>query len=108
MTYQKIKEIIVDERKVITEKKLKGLTRRLTLFIVGLCACLGLAVSNILGFGAVVVVTLGGVFLYSTMFDLCAESDGALKAVNVCSRFWIIFPILFVVIYCVLKYFNFS
>ena len=77
------------------------------MFVLGLCACLSLAVSRIVGFGIVFVVLLGGVFLYSTIFDLCAESEHSLKAVSIISRFWVIFPILFVGLYLVLQYFNF-
>lgn len=107
MTYQRIKENLVDEQKAITEKNLKKLVIRLALFILGAILCLSFSVYKLLGLFATLVVILGGVFTYSCLLDYCVEDTKNIKKVSIISRLWIIFPIVFVVLYLVFNYFNF-
>lgn len=108
MTYQKLKENIVDERKVLTEKKFRRLLLRIALFSITSGACLTLAALRLVGFGLAILVVASFVVVFILMCDLCTESDDALRKISIASRFWVIFPILFVVVYYVLSYYNFT
>jgi len=107
MVYQKIKEKLVEEEKVLTSKQLVKLTIRLGLIVGCFAMMLGLLASCTLGMGVALFVLIGGVAAYAWFFDMFAESpDSATKFLKL-SKLWPLILILFAAEYVVLKFFNF-
>ncbi len=107
MIYQKIKEKLVDEEKVLTSKQLIKLTVRLGLIVGGTAMMLGLLASCTMGMGVALFVLIGGVAAYAWFFDMFAESpDSAAKFLKL-SKLWPIIIVLFVAEYLALRLFNF-
>lgn len=107
MVYQKIKEKLVDEEKVLTSKQLSKLTLRLGLVVICLDLMMALLSMSTLGMGVTIFVLIGGVIAYAWFFDMFAESpQSALRFLKV-TKLWPLLCILFLVEYVALKFFNF-
>lgn len=107
MTFEKIKEDVVDEKKWITAKQLKIFAINLGLSM----ACLGFLLSLLavctVGLEVSFFVILFAVLGYMFIFDYCAEDEKTLKILLKLSKFWWIILLLNVLLYMVLNYFHF-
>lgn len=107
MTYQRIKEIIVDEQKRMTQKELVKLVIQLSLALVGIVLALGLAVYSILGVSFTLIVIVGAILAFTLLCDLFVQDLKAAKNIVTFGKFWWIYYILLVIVFFVLKSFNF-
>ena len=103
MTFQKIKEVVVEEKGLMTQKELGKFSIQLALFILGLCSSLSFATYAILGFAVTVIVIFLSILGYTWIFDLVTESEKAFKAVNKMAKFWWFTYIILVGVFLVLK-----
>lgn len=107
MTFQKIKEVVVDEQKRMTSKQLTKLTIQLALAMIGIVLSLGLTVYSILGFSFTLLVIVGAMVTYMIIFDLFVQDLKAAKNIIIFGKLWWIYYILTVIIFLVLKTFRF-
>lgn len=107
MTYQKIKEEVVDNKEWLTDKELVKLAKNLGLFLILLCLCIGMVTFYILGLPSTVITVILIALSYVLIFDIIMESKEMLLRVQKISRLWWIGIILCVIVYCILSYFNF-
>lgn len=107
MTYQKIKEEVVDKQGRLTTKQFTQLVIKLGLSYFGILLILSLAVSSLFGIGASVLVALFVLLAFLSTLDMYAEDEGKHKGVCVFANTWILYYILLIVEFLVLKYFMF-
>lgn len=107
MTYQKVKEELVDKRKVVTAKELKKFAVNMFLMVMGTAICISIPVMCILGTTVALIATVGCMFVYLQMFDFVCEEENAFKKWNKLSKFWVVPFILTVGVVIALKYFKF-
>lgn len=107
MTFQKIKESVVDEQKRLTSKQLIKLAINLALAFLGICLTLGLATYALLGFSFTALVILCTILAYNWTFDMFVEDTKAGTFIINFAKFWWINYFLLLGVYLVLKYFRF-
>lgn len=107
MTYQKVKEELVDNRKVATAKELKKFAVCMFLMIMGVAICISIPVISILGTTFALLVVVGCLFVYLQMFNFVCEEENAFKKWSKISKLWFIPYILTIVVVMALKYFKF-
>lgn len=107
MTLHKIKQVLVEEKQMMTGKELTVLVTKLGIGFIGITADLVLLTMNLLGTPVTVLVIFGLIFAFNSVFDLLREDETQLKAVKRFSNLFFVFYILLVVEFLVLKYFRF-
>jgi hypothetical protein len=107
MTYQKIKEAVVEEQKRLTNKKLRVFVIKLALSFLCLSFALCLATSQILSFQFTILIMFLALFAFSTTLNMFVEDEASGKRIMRFANFWWIWLIVTVIIYLVLKYFRF-
>ncbi len=107
MTYQKIKETVVNEHKIMTTKQLRWFMVKLVLFIFGASMTLALPAGTLLGARVSLIVFILAFLLFNTLVSLIVEDKDSFKRVNIAAKLWWLPYILFVVVFIVLKFFNF-
>ena len=107
MTLHKIKQVLVEEKQMMTSKELTVLVTKLGIGFIGITADLVLLTMNLLGTPVTVLVIFGLIFAFNSVFDLLREDETQLKAVKRFSNLFCVFYILLVVEFLVLKYFRF-
>lgn len=107
MTLHKIKQVFVDDKKLMSEKQLGFLVVRISLSFITLLMDIGLLTYRLLNTPITVLVVIGGMLAFVWVFDLLDEDESSIKQVSVFSWMFILFLILFFVEYFVLKHYNF-
>ena len=107
MVYQKIKERLVEEEKVLTSKQLSKLTVRLGLVVICLDLMMALLSMSTLGMGVTIFILIGGVLVYAWFFDMFAESPGSAVRFLKVTKLWPLLYVLFLAEFVALKFFNF-
>lgn len=107
MTFQKIKEEVVDNQKWTTEKKLRRFSRNLALFVGLFGFMLGIFTFYVVNLAVTLFVVVFSVLLYAWIFDWCAESEVALRRWMVVSKFWAVWAVGVVVVLLVLRFMLF-
>lgn len=107
MVYEKIKDKLVREQKILTSKQLRKLAIRLGIITVIVTLMVALLSISTVGAGVTLFVMIGGVFAYAGFFDMFAEiPDSALKFLK-WSKLWPLLILLFAGEYFALVFFNF-
>lgn len=88
MTYQKIKETLVDEKNQLSEKSFRNLATRLALLMLGLVLSFGVATFAIVGLAFTVIVIALAIMGYVWVFDLVISDALYLSKVIKVSKFW--------------------
>lgn len=107
MTFQRIKETIVEEQKRMTFKELIKLTINLALAFTGICLALSLACFAILGYQFTFLVIVFTVVAFNLVFDLYVEDEKASVKIDRVAKFWWVAYIIVVVVFFILKFFRF-
>lgn len=107
MTFQKIKETVVDNQKRLTMKQLTKLVINLALAFIGICLTLGLLTYVILGFSFTFLIIVFSILAYNWICNIFVEDESSYSKIEKFARFWWISYILFVVVFFVLKMFRF-
>ena len=107
MTFQKIKEEVVDEKKWVTGKELRVFAIHLGLFMVCLSFLVSILAVCTVGLGVSFFVILFAVMGYLFIFDYCAEDERGIRFWMRLSKFWWVILILNVSLYLLLSYFHF-
>lgn len=107
MTLHKLKQTFVDEKKLMTSRELHILVLKVGLSLIGLGLDVIILTLNLLGMPVTLLVVFGMMFGFNWVFDLINESEEALKSVKRFSNLFVIFYVLLVVEFLVLKYFRF-
>lgn len=107
MTFDKLKETVVDKEKFATQKELVKMLINLALSILTYSLALGLAINSILGYRVLIVLLLIAVFGFLWTCDLAAENKENFKKVEKLTKFWWSGLVLTVVVYVVLRMYNF-
>lgn len=107
MTFQRIKEEVVENQKRLTVKELVKLVINLALAFIGICITLGLLTYAILGFAYTVIIILCAIFAYNLVFDIFVEDEKVGKHIVLFSKLWWIEYILIVIVFLILKLFGF-
>lgn len=107
MTYQKVKEELVNKRKVISSKDLKKLSINLFLMVLGVACCISLPLMCILGSGFAIISLIACLFIYLQVFNMLCEDEESIGKIRKFVKLWIIPYILFIGIFFTLKYFKF-
>lgn len=107
MTFESIKENLVKEKKLLTDKELKRYCLGLFLFCLTFGGTLAFAVACILSpaFAILLMVVIGLGFIW--ILDYSVEDENFLKISRKLSKLWFLGIILFVAVYMVLVYFKF-
>lgn len=107
MTFDKLKATVVEEKKFATQKQLIKLVINIALFILTYTLALGLAINSILGYRFLLALLVIDALGFLWVCDLAAEDKESFNKVNKITKLWWTGIIAFVVIYIVLKVFNF-
>lgn len=107
MTYQKIKEEVVDRQGKLTVKQFTQLVARLGLSYLGILLMLSLAVSSLFGLGASILVAICILIAFLSTLDIYAGDSGSHRGIRFFANTWIIYYILLILEFLVLKYFMF-
>lgn len=107
MTYQKIKEEVVDRQGKLTAKQFTQLVTRLGLSYLGILLMLSLAVSSLFGLGASILVAICILVAFLSTLDMYAEDSGAHRGIRLFANTWILYYVLLILEFLVLKYFMF-
>lgn len=107
MTLHKIKQVFVEEKKMMTGKELTILVAKLGAGFIGLAADLSMLTMNLLGLPVTILVIFGLMFAFNSVFDMVREDETTLKAVKRFANLFFVFYILLVVEFLVLKYLRF-
>lgn len=107
MTLHKIKETLVEEKQMMTNKQLNILVAKVGLTTLGVTLDIVILTLNLLGLGASILVLFCAMFAFSWIFDMLNEDEETLKVVRKYSNLYILFYALLVVEFLVLKYFRF-
>lgn len=107
MTFDKLRDTVVKEKKFATQKELVKVVINLALSIVTYSFALGLAINSILGYRFLFALLLIAVCAFLWICDFSAETKESFVKVQKLTRLWWTGIIAFVVIYIVLKIFNF-
>lgn len=107
MTYQKIKEKLVDTEKVLTAKELRSLTTKLALFIFGICMILTTLTIKVFGASLTIVVIFLSILSYLWTFDYMLTDVNVLRKFQKTLKLWWLTYIVLVAEYIVLTIFRF-
>lgn len=107
MIYQKAKNIVVEDKKLMTEKKFSKFTRRLMFFALGLFMDLGLIAYAVSNMATVIAMGVICILLFSWMLDYAVEDETTLKRINIFTKFFWLFYLIFVAEFIVLNMTNF-
>lgn len=107
MTFDKLKSTVVDEKKFATQKQLIRLVINIALFILTYTFALGLAINSILGYKFLLALLIIDSAGFLCVCDLVAEDKESFDKVNKITKLWWTGIIAFVIIYIILKIFNF-
>lgn len=107
MTFDKLRDTVVKEKKFATQKELVKVVINLALSIVTYSLALGLAINSILGYRFLFALLLIAVCAFLWICDFSAETKESFVKVQKLTRLWWTGIIVFVIIYIVLKMFNF-
>lgn len=107
MTYQKIKESLVNEQKRMTEKEVRKLSVSLAFTFGGLFLTLALAMYAVLGFAFTVIAIILVAFMYTQTLETIVENEGAERKVRKFTKFGWVFYVLCVGVFVALKFFRF-
>jgi hypothetical protein len=107
MTYEQLKKVIVEDKNLIDKKGFKWFLIRWALLVFGVGFAFILPTFSLLGSRFAIVVLLIAALLFITVLSLIIDDPNSFKKVNKITKFWWLAYILVVVIYLVLKYWNF-
>lgn len=107
MTLHKIKQVLVEEKKILTGKELTILVTKLGLAFIGLLLDMSILTMNLLGMPVTILVVFGLMFAFNSIFDMLKEDESSLKGVKRFANLFFVFYILLVVEFLVLKYLRF-
>lgn len=107
MTFDKLRDTVVKEKKFATQKELVKVVINLALSLVTYSLALGLAINSILGYRFLLALLIIAVCAFLWICDFSAETKESFVKVQKLTRLWWTGIILFVLIYIVLKMFNF-
>lgn len=107
MTFDKLRDTVVKEKKFATQKELVKVVINLALSIVTYSLALGLAINSILGYRFLFALLLIAVCAFLWICDFSAETKESFVKVQKLTRLWWTGIVVFVIIYIVLKMFNF-
>ena len=107
MTFDKLKETVVEKNKYTTVKDLIKVVINLALSVFCYSLALGVAINSILGYRFLLAILLIAVFAFLWTCDLAAESKESYLKVKKITKFWWTGIVLLVVVCIVLKIFNF-
>lgn len=107
MTLHKIKQTLVDEKKLLTEKQLTALVIKLGVTFITLGLDLAFMTFTVLGMAATVLVVFAVMFAFNWMFDMIDENEKSLKFVKIFSNLFILFIPLFFGEYLLFAYLRF-
>ena len=107
MTLHKIKQVLVEEKQIMTGKELSILVTKIGLGIIGLCLDVTFLTFNLLGMPATILTVLGSMFAFNSVFDMLKEDESTLKGVKLFANLFFVFYILLVLEFLLLKYLRF-
>jgi hypothetical protein len=107
MTYQQIKKTLVDDEKLLTAKQLRSFVIKWALMVFGFALMLILPTFSILGSRIAIFIVVVAALLFSEVLSLIHDDPGVFNKFKVLVKFWWITYIFTVLIYLVLKFFNF-
>lgn len=107
MTFDKLRDTVVKEKKFATQKELVKVVINLALSIVTYSLALGLAINSILGYRFLFALLLIAICAFLWICDFSAETKESFVKVQKLTRLWWTGIVVFVIIYIVLKMFNF-
>lgn len=107
MTFDKLRDTVVKEKKFATQKELVKVVINLALSIVTYSLALGLAINSILGYRFLFALLIIAVCAFLWICDFSAETKESFVKVQKLTRLWWTGIVVFVIIYIVLKIFNF-
>lgn len=107
MTFDKLRDTVVKDKKYATYSELVKLVINIALSIITYSLALGIAVNSILGYRFLVVLLLIAVFGFLWICDLSAETMESFKKVQKVTKFWWTGIIVLVAVVVVLKMFHF-
>lgn len=107
MTFQKIKEDLVEEKQWVTEKKLTRFALNLGLAMLTIGVALSLITLSIMGLPMTILTIVCMVCIYMFTFDCCVESEKTLNRAIKLAKFWWLGILLCVAVYTVLRMFQF-
>lgn len=107
MTLHKIKEVLVDEKQLLTSRQLTVLVIKTGLTVVSMTVDIGFLTFSLLGMAATVLVVFMAMFAFNWIFDMINEDEVSLKGVKLFSNLFILFIPILLGEFLVLKYFRF-
>lgn len=107
MTLHKMKQVLVDEKKLMTGMQLNILVAKVGASVIGLCLDIVLLTYSMFGMTLTVVVVFAAMFAFNWVFDMLREDESTLKGVKTFGNLFFVFYLLIVVEFLVLKYLRF-
>lgn len=107
MTFDKLRDTIVTEKKFASYKELVRMVINLALSILMYSLALGLAISRILNYRFLLAVLIIAVFAFLWICDLAAETKESFLRIQKITKFWWTGIIAIIAIFIVLRTFNF-
>lgn len=107
MTYQKIKEKLVEDKKMLSPRELRKFVLKVTMMELGVVFDLSLLVFSIVNSSLTIIVIFLAILAFNWVFDWVVEDPPILQKIQNYCRFWWIPYILLVAIYLVLAFYGF-
>ena len=107
MTLHKMKQVFVDEKKLMTQAQMNVLVAKVGAAVIGLCLDVVLLTYSMFGMALTVFVVFAAMFAFNWVFDMIREDESSLKGVTIFGNLFFVFYILIVVEFLVLKYLRF-
>ena len=107
MTYQKIKDTLVNEKNIMTEKDFKKLLISMGLSFMGFMLALNIVVVATIGLSFSILIGIIGVVMFMVLLDFLIEESEKIPKIRKLTKFWWITYILAFVVWLSLKYLGF-
>lgn len=107
MTLHRMKQVFVDEKKLMTHLQMNVLVAKVGAAIIGSCLDVVLLTYSMFGMALTVVVVFAAMFAFNWVFDMLREDEASLKGIKTFGNLFFVFYILIVVEFLVLKYLRF-
>jgi hypothetical protein len=107
MTYQQIKETLVKKEKLLTSKQLRKFIIKWALLVFGLSLILVLPTFSLLGSRLTLIIVIIAGLLFINGLNLIVDEPDLFEKMNKYVSLWWISYIVVVLVYLVLKFFNF-
>ena len=107
MTYQKIKEKLVEDKKMLSPRELRKFVLKVITMELGVVFDLSLLVFSIVNSSLTIIVIFLAILAFNWVFDWIVEDPPILQKIQKYCRFWWIPYILLVTIYLVLAFYGF-